>query len=57
MLFEQLNKCLTLREISIGIERTPEFLADIGLTQSPARSAMSDGNAKRDCRVFEDLYH
>jgi hypothetical protein len=56
MLFGQLNKCLTLREIAFGIDQSPEFLADIGLSQSPAKSTMSDGNAKRDYRVFEGLY-
>jgi hypothetical protein len=27
------------------------------LTQSPARSTMSDGNKKRDWKVFESLYY
>lgn len=57
MLFGQLNKCLSLREIAMGIDQSPEFLADIGLGQSPAKSTMSDGNAKRDYLVFEELYH
>jgi hypothetical protein len=57
MLFGQLNKCLTLREIAFGIDQSPEFLGDIGLAQSPAKSTMSDGNAKRDYRVFEELYY
>ncbi len=57
MLFGQLNKCLSLREIAMGIDQSPEFLADIGLEQSPAKSTMSDGNAKRDYRVFEQLYY
>jgi len=41
----------------MGISQSPEFLADLGLEQSPAKSTMSDGNAKRDYRVFEDLYY
>ena len=57
MMFGQLNKCLSLREIAMGIDQSPEFLSDIGLEQSPAKSTMSDGNAKRDYRVFEDLYY
>ena len=57
MMFGQLNKCLSLREIAMGIDQSPEFLADIGLEQSPAKSTMCDGNAKRDYRVFEDLYY
>ena len=56
MMFGQLNKCLSLREISIGLSITPEFIGDIGLKQSPARSTMSDGNSKRDYKVFEGLY-
>jgi len=56
MMFGQLNKCLSLREIAIGIDQSPEFLADIGLAQSPAKSTMSDGNTKRDYRVYEHLY-
>ena len=56
MLFGQLNKCVSLREIAMGIDQSPEFLADIGLSQSPAKSTMSDGNSKRDYRVFEELY-
>ncbi len=56
MMFGQLNKCLTLREIAQGISVTPEFIKDIGLEQSPAKSTMSDGNAKRDWRVFECLF-
>ncbi|HEY5591543.1 MAG TPA: DUF4372 domain-containing protein [Paludibacter sp.] len=57
MMFGQLNKCLSLREIDMGIDQSPEFLSDIGIQQSPAKSTMSDGNAKRDYRVFEDLYY
>lgn len=57
MMFGQLNKCLSLREIDMGIDQSPEFLTHIGLRQSPAKSTMSDGNAKRDYRVFEDLYY
>ncbi|CAN5406177.1 IS4 family transposase [soil metagenome] len=56
MLFGQLNKCHTLREIAQGISISPKFLADIGLEQSPAKSTMSDSHGKRDWRVFESLY-
>lgn len=40
MMFGQLNKCHTLREIAQGISISPKFLADIGLEQSPAKSTM-----------------
>jgi hypothetical protein len=35
---------------------TPETIKDLALAQSPAKSTMSDGNARRDYRVFELLY-
>ncbi len=56
MMFGQLNKCHTLREIAQGISISPKFLSDIGLEQSPAKSTMSDSHAKRDWQVFESLY-
>jgi len=56
-MFGQLNRCLSLREIAIGIDQSPEFLADIGLKQSPAKSSMSTGNGKRNYQVFEQLYY
>jgi hypothetical protein len=56
-MFGQLNRCLTLREISIGIDQSPEFLSDIGLKQSPAKSSMSYGNEKRNYKIFEELYY
>lgn len=55
--FGQLNKCYTLEDISAGIAVNKTFIADLGLSQSPARSTMSDGNKKRDWRVFETLYY
>ena len=56
LLFGQLNKCLSLREITMGLGLTPETIKDLNLLQSPAKSTMSDGNAKRNYRVFERLY-
>lgn len=56
MMFGQLNKCHTLREIAQGISISPKFLKDIGLEQSPAKSTMSDSHGKRDWQVFESLY-
>jgi len=54
--FGQLNKCLTLSDISTGIGISEGFIASLGLVQSPARSTMSDGNKKRTYKVFETLY-
>jgi len=55
--FGQLNKCQSLNDISAGIGVSEIFIKDLGLSQSPARSTMSDGNKKRDWRVFESLYN
>lgn len=55
--FGQLNKCFTLNDISTGIGVSQTFIADLGLSQSPARSTMSDGNKKRSYKVFEMLYY
>ncbi len=56
-LFGQLCKCSTLEDISVGIGVSETFIKDLGLTQSPARSTMSDGNKKRNWQVFERLYN
>lgn len=57
MSFGQLNKCSTLSDISAGIGVNEIFIKDLGLNQSPARSTMSDGNKKRNWKVFESLYY
>jgi hypothetical protein len=55
--YGQLYKCHTLSDISTGIGVSETFISDLGLKQSPARSTMSDGNKKRDWRVYESLYY
>jgi hypothetical protein len=57
MIFGQLNKSITLSDISTGIGISEIFIRDLGLSQSPARSTMSDGNKKRTWKVFEALYY
>jgi len=56
MTFGQLNKCLSLREINLGLGSDEKLLLDLNLSQSPAKSTMSDGNSKRDWRGFEHIY-
>lgn len=56
LLFGQLCRCSTLEDISVGIGVSGTLIKDLGLEQSPAKSTMSDGNKKRDYRVFERLY-
>ena len=55
--FGQLSKSESLSGISGGIGINQKFIEDLKLKQSPARSTMSDGNKKRDWRVFESLYN
>ena len=55
--FGQLCKCYTLSDISCGLSVSQKFLDDIGLSQSPAKSTMSDGNKNRTWVVFETLYY
>ncbi len=57
LIFGQLNKCYTLSDISTGIGVSETFIEDLGLTQSPARSTMSDGNKNRSWKTFESLYY
>lgn len=57
LIFGQLNKCYTLSDISCGLSISGTFLFDLGLSQSPAKSTMSDGNKKRTYKVFESLYY
>ena len=56
MTFGQLNKCLSLREINLGLSVDEKLIRDLNLAQSPAKSTMSDGNANRDWRVYEHIY-
>lgn len=56
MTFGQLNKCNSLREISLGLSVDEKLIRDLGLKQSPAKSTMSDGNSNRDWKVYEHLY-
>ncbi|MBN4072540.1 IS4 family transposase [Crocinitomix catalasitica] len=55
--FGQLNKCMTLSDISTGIGVSEGFITSLALDQSPARSTMSDGNKNRTYQVYETLYH
>ena len=57
MLFGQLNNCQTLRDIVAGFNVSADFLQDIGLEKSPARSTMSDAHSKRDWRVYESIFN
>ena len=56
MLFGQLNSCYSLRDINLGMNVNKLFLKELNLKQSPSRSTMSDGNARRSYRVYEILF-
>ncbi len=56
MTFGQLNKCLSLREINLGLSVDEKLIRELNLAQSPAKSTMSDGNSNRNWKVFEHIY-
>ena len=56
ILYGQLNKCVALRDITLGMGLNTKLLSNLELSQSPARSTMSDGNEKRCWEVFEMIY-
>lgn len=56
LIFGQLCQCTTLADISTGLSVSKTFISDLGLEQNPAKSTMSDGNKKRNWRVYEMLY-
>jgi hypothetical protein len=56
-MFGQLGKCYTLSDISCGLSISTTFLSDLGLSQSPSKSTMSDGNKNRTYNIFESLYY
>jgi len=56
LLFGQLNKCYTLRDIVVGFNVSADFLRDVGLKRTPARSTMSYGHQHRDWRVYETIF-
>lgn len=56
MIFGQLNKCLSLREINLGLSVDEKLIRDLKLAQSPAKSTMSDGNSNRGWKVYEHIY-
>ena len=57
LMFGQLGKCYTLSDISCGLSISTTFLSDLGLSQSPSKSTMSDGNKNRTYNIFESLYY
>jgi hypothetical protein len=56
MLYSVFARCTSLREVQTGLELCYGKLNHLNLCKVPARSTLSDGNKKRDSKVFESLY-
>ena len=57
MLFCQLAKAQSLREICDGLGSTEGKLSHLGLEHSPARSTLSYANAHRPWKLFETVFY
>ena len=56
MLYTVFSKCTSIREVQAGLELCDGKLNHLNLQRVPARSTLSDGNAKRCSEVFGTLY-
>jgi hypothetical protein len=56
MIFSCCANCESIREIVSGMRAMGGKLNNCNLSSLPAKSTLSDANAKRDAKVFEDLY-
>lgn len=56
MIFSCCANCESLREIVSGMRAMGGKLNNCNLSSIPAKSTLSDANATRDAKVFEDLY-
>jgi hypothetical protein len=56
MLFSCYGHCHSLREVVTGMRALEGRLQNCGINYFPARSTFSEANAKRDSKVFEDIY-
>jgi hypothetical protein len=57
LLYSQASGKSSLRDIQNALSSQINHLYHLGLPDSIARSTMSDANAKRDYRIYEDLFH
>ena len=57
MLFCQLGRAHSLREICGGLASVEGKLSHLGMGAAPARSTLSYANARRPAALFEDLFH
>jgi len=56
MLYTIFSRCTSIREVQAGLELCNGKLNHLNLQQVPARSTLSDGNARRGSEVFGSLY-
>jgi len=56
MLFSCYGHCHSLREVVTGMRAMEGRLQSSGVNYFPARSTFSEANAKRESKVFEDIY-
>ena len=56
MLYTIFSRCTSLREVQVGLELCHGKLNHLDLVRVPARSTLSDGNAKRSSDAFGTLY-
>jgi transposase len=56
MLYTIFSRCTSIREVQAGLELCDGKLNHLNIERVPARSTLSDGNAKRDSKVFGTLY-
>jgi len=56
MLYTIFSRCTSIREVQAGLELCDGKLNHLNLERVPARSTLSDGNAKRSSEVFGTLY-
>ena len=56
MLFLQIAKCESLRDIANGLRSSAGNLNHLGVTRAPSKSSISYGNTNRDWELFQDFY-
>ena len=57
MLFTCYGHCTSIRELVTGMRALEGKLTSCDIKFFPTRSTFADANAKRDCKVFEDIYY
>ena len=56
MLYACYQQCTSLREITTGMRACEGRLQSLGIKHLPARSTFAEANARRDYKVFEQIY-